>query len=192
VPDQGQLLTFGVAFCLVVAAIVGLRHGLDLVVRFDAKVPHVNPNQAPDAAELIGFEKILERRGSRGMRLAVFVGVVVCISVAALIRSETPPGTPDHERIAGDDVAIMYGLIAGFVFYIVRLVLCRCPRCGRRLIGLWTLLWLAGHLRGGGVIKRQESLSVTRCPHCDTPFSWMPDGRPAQIARRKFSSLWKR
>jgi hypothetical protein len=173
-PDQGQLLSFGVAFSLVIAAMVGLRHGLELVVRLDAKVPHVNPNQPPDAAELIAFEKILERRGSRGVRLAVLVGVVVCISVAALIRSEALPGTPDHDRMAGDDVAIMYGLMAGFLFYVVRLVLCRCPRCGRRLIGLWTLLWIAGHLRGGGVIKRTESMSVTRCPHCDTPFSWMP------------------
>ena len=178
-PDQGQLLTFGVAFCLVVAVMVGLRHGLDLVVRLDAKVPNVNPNQPPDSAELGAFEKILERRGSRGVRLAVLVGVAVGFSVLALIRSSGLPGT-DHERIEGDDVAIMYGLMAGFLFYVVRLVLCRCPRCGRRLIGLWTLLWLAGYLRRGGVIGKRESLRVTRCPHCGTPFTWTPDGRSAQ------------
>jgi len=77
-PDQGLLLSFGVAFCLVVAVTVGLRHGLDLVVRLDAMVPNVTPNRPPDSAELVAFEKILERRDSRGVRLAVLVGVVVC------------------------------------------------------------------------------------------------------------------
>jgi hypothetical protein len=142
-------------------------------------VPNVNPNRPPDSTELVAFEKILERRDSRGVRLAVLVGVVVCFSLLALIRSSGLQLTL-HQRIEADDVAVMYGLMAGFRFYVVRLVLCRCPRCGRRLIGLWTLLWLAGNLRGGGRIRRRESIRLTRCPHCDTPFKWTPDGRSVQ------------
>jgi hypothetical protein len=185
--DHGQIVTFGVAFCLVLAVMVGLRHGLDRLVRLDARVPTINPKQLPTSTELVAFEKILERRGSRGVWLAVVVGLVVCVSIAALIRSEMPTAT-DSRRIEGDDVAVMYGLLAGFLFYVVRLMRCRCPRCGRRLIGLWTLHWLAGHMVGSRAISQAESLAVTRCPHCETPFRWTREGGPAQPGRRTFLS----
>ena len=171
-PDHGQLVSFGVASCLLLALMVALRNGLDVLVRIDATVRNVNPNQPADSAELVAFDKILERRGWRGVRMAILVGMAVCASMLALNRSWIPDGTTYHERIEGDDVAIMYGLMAGCVFYVVRLALCRCPRCGRRLIGLWTLLWLSGHIRFGAVIERRESIIVTRCPHCETPFGW--------------------
>ena len=72
-PDQGQLIAFAIAFCLVVGAIVGLRSALDFVVRLDAKIPIVDPNVPPTPNERVVFEKILPR-GWRAVLLAVVVG----------------------------------------------------------------------------------------------------------------------
>ena len=73
-PDQGQLIAFAIAFCLVVGAIVGLRSALDFVVRLDARIPIVDPNVPPTPNERVVFEKILRRRGWCGVLLAVVVG----------------------------------------------------------------------------------------------------------------------
>jgi hypothetical protein len=105
---------------------------------------------------------------------AQLVGVVVAFAVWILLARF---GIQEHQ--AGD-VSILYGLMAGFLTYGGRLVLCRCPRCGRRLLGLWTLLWLLAHCRGGRRFRNFQSLILTRCPHCDTRFRWTADGRPIQ------------
>jgi hypothetical protein len=106
--------------------------------------------------------------------VALLVGLGVASSVWSLLAWF---GLHGHQ--AGD-VSILYGVMAGFVTYGGRLVLCRCPRCGRRLIGLWTLVWLMRHLRRGGLIRRISGFDLTRCPHCDTRFRWTVDSRPVQ------------
>ena len=62
---------------------------MDLVVRLDAMVPNVNPNRPPDSAELVAFEKILERRDSRGVRLAVSFGSRAICGVVAVFEEES-------------------------------------------------------------------------------------------------------
>ena len=71
------------------------RHGLDLVVRLDAMVPNVNPNRPPDSAELVAFEKILERRDSRGVRLAVSFGSRAICGVVAVFEEERASDSRD-------------------------------------------------------------------------------------------------
>jgi hypothetical protein len=90
-----------------------------------------------------GLRRLVARRES--METALYVGVALTL-IGALIATFAPWGRA--VAAAGALFAIAFWL---------RFALARCPRCGRRVVGLGSILLLDG-------------LGATRCRHCKLRF----------------------
>ena len=156
-PDQDQLLSFGIAICLVIGALAGLIQ----LIRLDRKSGlGVDPNARPSPNELEGFQRILDCQGLPGLAFAAVVSLVVAVlAYLALPSFGASPGE-------SGELPLMLGLFSGFLTYAARLSFSRCPRCRRRLIGWWALLGVPAFITSMG------RCTLARCPHCDTPFEW--------------------